>query len=102
MGIGLPLFDLKLDTFAYEKHLDRSRKKLGSRFAVGHLTLKQVHTMESDVQSGSPIKPSVAASSKNSSFTRPAQNTTVLSRILRNDRKMTSLNHRKDSLSSPL
>ena len=61
VGIGFPLFDLKMNTLAYEKHLQRSLKKLGSRLAIGNLTLKQVHTMESDVQL-SPQKPFVSNS----------------------------------------
>ena len=40
VGFGLPLYDFTCTTIAYEKKLEREKKKLASRLAVGQITLK--------------------------------------------------------------
>lgn len=40
VGFGLPLYDLSCTTLAYEKKLEKERKKLASRLAIGEITLK--------------------------------------------------------------
>lgn len=94
VGIGLPLYDIKVNTISYEKHLERKHKKLGSRLAAGQLTIKQVNNMDvhNEVSFNNFSRPMSLERGSPRNTSPHVRQSSVLSQLLNNNRKMTQLN----------